>query len=106
MPTITYVDHQGNAKEVHAAAGTTVMQAAVDNGIDEIQAECGGACSCATCHCYVDDNWASKFDEAGEIEQEMLTCVTDQQPNSRLSCQLEVTDEHDGLVVSMPESQY
>jgi ferredoxin, 2Fe-2S len=106
MPLIKFVSHDGNEQEVHAASGTSVMHAAVDNGIDGIIAECGGACSCATCHCYVDEAWLSKLEEPSAIEKEMIECVLDPEPNSRLSCQVVVTDELDGLVVRLPENQF
>lgn len=106
MPVVKFVNHDGSSKEVHVTAGTTLMQAAMDNGIDGIIAECGGACSCATCHCYIDEAWQAKTGEAEEIEKDMLDCVLDPQPNSRLSCQVEVTDELDGIVVNLPENQY
>lgn len=106
MPTIKFVTHDGNEQEVEAESGTTVMQAAMDNGIDAILAECGGACSCATCHCYVDEAWTDRMPEADEIEKDMLDCVLEPQDNSRLSCQITVTDDLDGLVIRLPESQY
>ncbi len=106
MPQITFVSHDGAVTEVQAEPGTSVMQAAVDNGVDGIIAECGGACSCATCHCYVDDAWMAKVGDPSEIEQDMLECVLDPQENSRLSCQITVSDELDGLVVKVPESQF
>ena len=106
MPLVKFVTHDGNTKEVDVEVGTNLMQAAVDNGIDGIVAECGGACSCATCHCYIDENWVAKTGEPNETEKEMLECVLDPQANSRLSCQVESTDAMDGLVVNIPESQY
>ncbi|QQD16898.1 2Fe-2S iron-sulfur cluster binding domain-containing protein [Spongiibacter nanhainus] len=106
MPTIKFVTHDGNEQEVEAESGTTVMQAAMDNGIDAILAECGGACSCATCHCYVDEAWTDRMPEADEIEKDMLDCVLEPQDNSRLSCQITVTDDLDGIVIRLPESQY
>lgn len=106
MPLIKFVNHDGNVMEVHATAGTSVMQAAVDNGVDGIIAECGGACSCATCHCYVDDAWTAKLDVPSDIEKDMIECVLEPQDNSRLSCQLVITDDLDGLVVRLPENQF
>ncbi|AKH69359.1 ferredoxin [Spongiibacter sp. IMCC21906] len=106
MPAIKFVSHDGNEVDVQAETGTTVMQAAIDNGIDAILAECGGSCSCATCHCYVDEKWMDKVGPATDIEQDMLTCVLDPEDTSRLSCQITVTDEMDGLVIKLPESQY
>ena len=106
MPKIHFVNHAGDSQEVEVEAGTSVMQAAIDNGIDEIVAECGGACSCATCHVYVDEAWVAKVDGASDIEKDMLECVLDPQDTSRLSCQISVGDDLDGLVVKLPESQY
>ena len=105
MPMITFILHDGSEQEVHVTAGTTVMHAAVDNGITGILADCGGACSCATCHCYVDEAWQNKTGEPGEVESQMLDFVMDPQPNSRLSCQITTDDELDGLVVRLPENQ-
>ena len=106
MPVVKFVNHDGTMQEVHVTAGTTLMHAAVDNGIDSVIAECGGACSCATCHCYIDNEWLAKVGEPEGVEKDMLECVLDPQPNSRLSCQVEVTDELDGIVVNLPENQY
>ena len=106
MPLVNFFDHDGNQYEVNLEAGTTIMQAAIDNGIDGIAAECGGACSCATCHCYIDENWTEKTGEPSDIEKQMLECALDPQDNSRLGCQVEITDEMDGIVVRLPESQF
>lgn len=106
MVQIVFVEHNGATTEVDVDPGVTVMQAALDNGIDGIIAECGGACSCATCHCYVDDVWAEKLDPPSDIEKDMLECVLEPKTNSRLACQIFVTNEMDGLKVSLPESQY
>lgn len=105
MPKITYIEPDGTSCEIDAAAGTTVMETAVDNGVDGIVAECGGACSCATCHVYVDPQWAEALTPPDAQEDGMLDCVIDRQPNSRLSCQIQVTDALDGLVVRVPEEQ-
>lgn len=106
MAKITFVDFQGNATDVEAEAGTTLMQAALDNGVEGIIGECGGACSCATCHCYVDEAWTAKTGEASGFEKDMLECALEPKPTSRLSCQITLSDELDGLVVHLPESQY
>lgn len=106
MPVVTYISHSGEINEIEVATGTSVMQGAVDNMIDGIVAECGGSCSCATCHCYVDDAWMGRIPPASEMEKDMLECVLEPKPNSRLSCQIKVTDELDGLVVRLPESQF
>ena len=106
MPVVTYINHNGAINEIEVASGTSVMQGAVDNMLDGMVAECGGSCSCATCHCYVDDAWVGKVPAAGEMEKDMLECVLAPSANSRLSCQIVVTDELDGLVVKLPESQF
>lgn len=105
MPSIKFIRHDGTEHDVHVPAGTSVMHAAIDNGISGILADCGGACSCATCHCYVDEAWQGKTGEPDEVEAQMLDFVMEQQPNSRLSCQITVGDELDGLVIRLPESQ-
>ena len=106
MPLVKFISHDGVEQEVHVATGTTVMHAAVDNGVSGILADCGGACSCATCHCYVDEEWLAKTGEADEVEAQMLDFVMEPQPNSRLSCQIVVNDGLDGLVVRLPKSQF
>lgn len=105
MPLIKYIQHDGTEHEADVAEGSSVMQGAVDNGIDGILAECGGACSCATCHVYVDEAWKGKIPEADDMEKAMVECVLEPKDNSRLSCQITVTAELDGLVVQLPESQ-
>ena len=106
MPKITYIAFDGEETTVDAKEGMSVMQTAVNNGVDGIVAECGGACSCATCHVFVAQEWFDKLPEAQSMEKEMLDFVMDPRPNSRLSCQIKVTPELDGLVVHTPESQY
>ncbi|MBO9482819.1 2Fe-2S iron-sulfur cluster-binding protein [Salinisphaera sp. G21_0] len=106
MPLIQFVTHDGNQYEADIDSGSTLMQGAVDNMIDGILAECGGACSCATCHCYIDEGWAEIVGPAEGMEQEMLDVVREPRETSRLSCQIVVTDEMDGMVVHLPESQY
>jgi 2Fe-2S ferredoxin len=105
MPKVTYLEPDGTPREVEAPAGTTVMEAAIDNDVEGIVAECGGACSCATCHVYVDEEWLAKLQPPDAQEDGMLDCVLDRQANSRLSCQIELTEELDGLLVRVPESQ-
>ena len=106
MAKITYVEY-GNGKEhvVDVKNGLTVKDGAVDNYIPGIEAICGGSCSCSTCHVYVDEAWLGKLPEQEEMEKEVLEFAHDVRENSRLSCQLPVTDELDGLVVRMPELQ-
>lgn len=106
MPSVTYVEHNGARHEVDVPAGTTVMQAAIDNSIQGIVGECGGGLACATCHCYVDDAWTAKVGEASEMEQQMLEFANNAKANSRLSCQITMSEELDGLVVELPESQF
>ncbi len=105
MPLVKFIEADGNEYDVEAAVGGTLMQAAVDNMVNGILAECGGACSCATCHCYIDEAWVSGTGEANVIERSMLDAVEGLMPTSRLSCQIDVTEEMDGLVVRLPESQ-
>ncbi|WP_257295097.1 (2Fe-2S)-binding protein [Endozoicomonas sp. YOMI1] len=106
MPLIQFVTHDGNQYEAEIDSGSTLMQGAVDNMIDGILAECSGACSCGTCHCYIDENWAEIVGPAEGMEQEMLDVVREPRETSRLSCQIVVTDDMEGLVVHLPESQY
>jgi 2Fe-2S ferredoxin len=105
MPKITYTDSGGTARTIEAENGQTVMEAAIRNNIPGIEAECGGACACATCHVYVDEAWRAKTGEPSPMEEDMLDFGYDVRPNSRLSCQIKVSDELDGLVVSTPDKQ-
>ncbi len=106
MPQVIFIDPRGAQFEVDVEVGENVMQAAVDNMIDGILGECGGVLSCATCHCYVDPDWQDKLPPASEQEEDMLDMAVDPKENSRLSCQLEMTEELDGLVVRLPRSQF
>jgi 2Fe-2S ferredoxin len=106
MPKITYIEHDGTVHDVDAAVGTTVMNAALDNLVPGIDADCGGECSCATCHVMVAEDWMPKVGQPNEAEESMLDLNPERQPNSRLSCQIPVTDELDGLVVQLPEFQF
>ena len=105
MPRIIFINHDGRDQEVHVAPGVSLMHAALDNGVGGILADCGGACSCATCHCYIDAAWQDKTGEPDDVEKQMLDFVLDPQPNSRLSCQIVLSEEHDGMVVRLPKSQ-
>ncbi|GGB37181.1 ferredoxin [Roseibium aquae] len=105
MPKIIYQTHDGGRTEVEAAEGSTVMENAIKNMVPGIEAECGGACACATCHVYVDDAWAAKTGQPEAMEEDMLDFAYDVKPTSRLSCQIKVTAELDGLVVHVPERQ-
>src|SRR6476659_5567537 len=106
MPKITYTDSSGTARTVEADLGSTVMETAIRNNIPGIEAACGGACACATCHVYVDDAWRGKTGEKSAMEESMLDFAENVEENSRLSCQIKVSDELDGLTVRMPESQH
>ena len=105
MPKITYIDTDDTARTVEAEIGSTVMETAVNNDIPGILATCGGSCACATCHVYVDPVWFEKLVPPAIDELDMLDTAHDLQPNSRLSCQIAVTAEIDGLVVRTPERQ-
>ena len=106
MARITYILHNGTERVVEAEPGMTVMEAAVKNSVPGIAAECGGACACATCHVYVDEAWREKVGEQNGMEQSMLDFANDVEANSRLSCQIKVTEALDGLVVRLPKSQH
>lgn len=106
MPQIIFISHDEREQEVDAAAGVTVMQAAVENYVDGIVAECGGNCSCATCHCYVDEHWLAKLPAPEPGEAQMIDYAIEPRDNSRLSCQLVITEELDGLVVRLPARQF
>ena len=106
MAKITYIEHDGTEHVVEVKPGLSVMEGAVRNNIPGIDADCGGACACATCHVYVDEAWRDKTGEASAMEESMLDFAEEVQPNSRLSCQIRVSDALDGLVVRMPENQH
>jgi 2Fe-2S ferredoxin len=106
MPNVTYISHSGETTTIDVPVGTTVMENAIKNGIDGIVAECGGACMCATCHVYVDPAFLDRLPEIGEEQEEMLgSTFAERKPNSRLSCQIQMKAEYDGLIVRMPERQ-
>jgi 2Fe-2S ferredoxin len=105
MPRITYITHDGDTHSVEADVGSTVMENAVRNGVPGIDAECGGACACATCHVYVDEAWTEAVGSPAPMEEDMLDFAYDVKPTSRLSCQIKVTPALDGLVVRIPERQ-
>jgi 2Fe-2S ferredoxin len=106
MPKITYVEYTGKEHTLEVKAGLTVMEGAVKNNVPGIDADCGGACACATCHVYVDAAWADKVGAPTAMEESMLDFAENVEPNSRLSCQIKVSDALDGLIVRMPESQH
>ncbi len=105
MPKVTYIEYDGTAHEVDVPVGWSAMEGAISNSVPGIEAECGGACSCATCHVYVDPAWAEATGSPDAIEQGMLESAYELRENSRLSCQIQVTDELDGLVLRLPEMQ-
>jgi ferredoxin, 2Fe-2S len=105
MAKITYIEHNGTEHVQDVEPGFSVMEGAVRNNVRGIIAECGGACSCATCHVYVDPAWLDKLAGKSEGEVDLLDAVVDPQPNSRLSCQIKVTAELNGLVVRLPAKQ-
>ncbi|HEX3945070.1 MAG TPA: 2Fe-2S iron-sulfur cluster-binding protein [Rhizomicrobium sp.] len=106
MPKIKYIEHNGQPHEADVPVGWSVMEGAVKNLIPGIDADCGGACACATCHVYVDPVWQEKLPPKSDMEETMLDFAQELQPNSRLSCQIKVTPELDGLVVCTPKSQH
>ncbi len=105
MPKVTYVAFDGTAHEVEAPVGSTVMENAIKHMVPGIEAECGGACACATCHVYVDEAWFEKVGEPAPMEEDMLDFAFEVKPTSRLSCQIKITADLDGLVVRVPERQ-
>lgn len=106
MPKITYIDHTGAEYHVEVETGQTVMQGAVGNNVPGIDADCGGQCACATCHVYIPEAWLAQVGSPGDQEAGMLEAATDTRSNSRLSCQIVVTDELEGLIVKLPEKQH
>lgn len=106
MPKVIYVSAKGEPREVDVPVGTTVMAAALKNGIDGIVAECGGVCMCSTCHVFVDENFFNRLPPAQDTEEAVLEIAAEERrPTSRLSCQIKVTDDLDGLIVRLPERQ-
>lgn len=105
MPKITFIEHNGTEHEVTATVGKSLMQAAVDNMVPGIIGDCGGFCNCATCHGYIDPAWTARLPAANSNESEMVGYAIDARDNSRLTCQVQVTEELDGLVVRLPKSQ-
>ena len=105
MSRITFIEASGKSRTVDADDGSTVMETALRNGVPGIEAECGGACACATCHVYVADAWIEKLPKAEQMEEDMLDFAFDVRPGSRLSCQIKVSAALDGLAVTTPEKQ-
>ncbi len=108
MPKVTFIAFDGAEQTAEVPVGENVMRGALYNGVDGIVGECGGGLSCATCHCYVDEAWvAAVGGPSSQAEEELLeSAATEVRPNSRLSCQIELTGALDGLVVHTPETQY
>jgi len=106
MPKITFIQFDGTENVVEVENGSSVMNAALDNLVSGIDADCGGECSCATCHVIIDENWMAKVGQPNEQEESMLDLNPDRTDRSRLSCQIEVRDELEGLIVNLPEFQY
>ncbi len=106
MPKVIYVTADGTRHEVEVEIGYSVMEGAINNNIDGIIAECGGACACATCHAYIDDTWLDKMPEMDDMEDSMLDAAYERKDSSRLTCQLEMNDAWDGLVVHIGENEY
>ena len=105
MVKIIFIDVSGTARSVDGEVGSTVMETAIKNGVPGIEAECGGACACSTCHVYIDEQWRDRVGGPSPMEEDMLDFAFEVQPNSRLSCQIKVADELDGLTVRTPERQ-
>jgi 2Fe-2S ferredoxin len=105
MPKITFIDASGQSRTVEAQVGSTAMETALRNSVPGIEAECGGACACATCHVYVAPEWTDVTGKASQMEEDMLDFAFEVRPNSRLSCQIKVSDALDGLVVTTPGKQ-
>ncbi len=101
MPRVVYIEPDGTRKEIEVRVGYSVMEGATMNGVEGIEAECGGACSCATCHAYIDEDWFSKLPEIQGLEDSMLEAAVERKPNSRLTCQIQVTEELDGLTLKV-----
>ena len=106
MPKITYIQKDGTRTDVEVDNGYSVMEGAINNQIDGIVAECGGACACATCHGYIDESWMDKLPPMDDMEDSMLDAAFERKSNSRLTCQIEVSDALDGLVVHVAENDY
>ncbi len=105
MTKITFIDSGGTSRTVDGEIGSTVMETAIKHGVPQIEAECGGACACSTCHVYIDDAWREKVGEPSPMEEDMLDFAFDVKPNSRLSCQIKVREDFEGLIVRTPERQ-
>ena len=105
MPKITYINKDGSSKTIEVDKGLSVMEGAIQNDIPGIDADCGGSMACATCHVYVEEKWFNKIPKAEDAEEDMIDMAFEPKKNSRLSCQIIVSDELDGLIVTTPEKQ-
>ncbi len=105
MPKITYIDFQGKSNTIEVESGLSVMEGAIQKDIPGIDADCGGSMACATCHVYVEEKWLDKLSKAEEAEVDMIDMAYEPKKNSRLSCQIIVSDELDGLIVTTPAKQ-
>lgn len=106
MPKVHVIEFSGKEHVLDAQIGDSLMHCVVSNGVPGIEAECGGCCSCGTCHCYVDPSWVATVGPADDMESQMLETVPEPGPTSRLSCQITLGEQHEGLIVRLPESQY
>jgi ferredoxin, 2Fe-2S len=106
MPKVTFNGFGGGTHTVEVPSGTTLMRAATDNRVPGIDGDCGGNCACATCHIYVDPDWCARVGARTATEEEMLNCVAERADNSRLACQITLSDALDGLMVKLPEAQH
>jgi 2Fe-2S ferredoxin len=106
MPTIKFIEHSGTEHEIDIPSGLTIMEGATKNKIPGIDADCGGACACATCHVYIDNAWLEKIPQKEDGEEDMLDFAFEVKDNSRLSCQVTVNDDLDGLIINIPEKQF
>ena len=105
MPVLKITDASGQTHEINADSGMTVMEVAVDNSLAGMLAECGGACACATCHVYIAEEWAGRLPAADDMEDAMLESALDRQANSRLGCQVEISDELDGIELTIAQNE-
>jgi ferredoxin, 2Fe-2S len=105
MPRVTYVTPKGERIDVDVENGYSVMEGAINNNIEGIVAECGGACACATCHSYIDENWLDRLPKMEDMEDSMLDAAYERKNNSRLTCQIEMNDDLDGLIVYVADNE-
>jgi 2Fe-2S ferredoxin len=106
MTKVIFIDHEGNNYQINANQGDSLMEAAISNNVPGIDADCGGLCACGTCHVFVELNWLSKVGERSEMEDSMLEYTENVKSNSRLSCQITISEELEGLTIKLPEEQF